>query len=77
MKASELREQTIDELKEQERDLTRELWKTRMDNHTNQLDDTAKLRRLRRDIARIKTILTQRSGEAHESGAEKQGENNG
>ena len=40
--------------------MTRELWKTRMDNHTNQLDDTAKIRRLRRDIARVKTLLVER-----------------
>ena len=60
MKIAELREQSTDELKEHERDMTRELWKTRMDNHTNQLDDTAKIRRLRRDIARVKTLLTER-----------------
>lgn len=62
MKASELREETIDELKERERTLTRELWQARMDNHTNQLDDTAKIRRLRRDIARVKTLLSERAG---------------
>lgn len=60
MKTSELRENTGQELEQQERDLTRELWKTRMDNYTNQLDDTAKIRRLRRDIARVKTILVER-----------------
>ena len=60
MKTSELRENTEQELEQQERDLTRELWKTRMDNYTNQLDDTAKIRRLRRDIARVKTILVER-----------------
>ena len=63
MKAAELRENTIDELVERERDLTRELWQTRMDNHTNQLDDTAKIRRLRRDIARVKTILVEKRAE--------------
>ena len=77
MKASELREQTIDELKEQERDLTRELWKSRMDNHTNQLDDTAKLRRLRRDIARVKTLLTERAGAATPSSTASKDEDNG
>jgi len=61
VKASELRDETNDELKERERDLTRELWKTRMDNYTNQLDDTAKIRRIRRDIARIKTLLVERA----------------
>lgn len=60
MKAAELRDQTLEELDIRERDLTRELWKTKMDNFTNQLDDTAKVRRLRREIARIKTLRTER-----------------
>ena len=60
MKAAELRDQTLEELDIRERDLTRELWKTKMDNFTNQLDDTAKIGRLRRDIARVKTLLTER-----------------
>ena len=63
MKTAELREQTVEELEIRERDLTRELWKTKMDNFTNQLDDTAKIRRLRREIARIKTLLTERRAE--------------
>jgi large subunit ribosomal protein L29 len=60
VKSSELREQTVSELEERERELTRELWSTRMKNYTNQLDDTAAIRRLRREIARIKTILGER-----------------
>lgn len=60
MKAAELRDQSPEELDIRERDLTRELWKTKMDNFTNQLDDTAKIRRLRREIARIKTLRTER-----------------
>ena len=61
MKAEAMREETTGELEERERNLTRELWKARMDNHTNQLDDTAKIRRLRRDIARVKTLLAERA----------------
>ena len=63
MNARDLRDESTGELKERERDLTRELWSTRMDNFTNQLDDTAKIRRLRRDIARVKTVLTERERE--------------
>lgn len=59
-KPSELRESTVAELEEQEQTLAHELWKTRMDNYTNKLDDTAKIRRLRRDIARVKTILSEK-----------------
>jgi large subunit ribosomal protein L29 len=61
MKAKEMRERTLGELEQMERDLTRDLWKTRFSNFTNQLDDTAKVRRLRREIARVKTILTQKA----------------
>ena len=49
------------EKKEMAQDLTRNLWKARFSNFTNQLDDTAKLRRLRREIARVKTVRTQKS----------------
>lgn len=64
MKASELREQTVEELEQRERELTRELWNNRMKNYTNQLDDTAIVRRLRREVARIKTILAERRAQA-------------
>jgi large subunit ribosomal protein L29 len=63
MKAKEMRERSVGELEGMERDLSHELWKTRFTNFTNQLDDTAKLRRLRREIARIKTILTEKGPE--------------
>ncbi len=63
MKPAEIRERTTEDLQELEKDLTRQLWKSRFDNHTNQLDDTAKVRRLRRDVARVKTVLVQRATE--------------
>ena len=61
MKTSEIKEQSTDGLQTLEAELTKQLWKSRFDNHTNQLDDTDKIRRLRRDIARVKTILTARA----------------
>jgi large subunit ribosomal protein L29 len=60
MKAKELTDRTVADLQQLEKELTRELWKTRVDNFTNQLDDTAKIRRTRRDLARVKTVITQR-----------------
>lgn len=60
MKTSEVREKTTDELVSLETDLERQLWKARFDNHTNQLDDTATIGKIRRDVARVKTILTER-----------------
>jgi large subunit ribosomal protein L29 len=67
VKPSELREKTNDELNELEQSMTRELWKSRFSNYSNQLDDTDKVRRLRRDIARVKTLLAERSKSAGEN----------
>ena len=61
MKANEYRERDTDDLKATLATLTRDLWKSRFDNHTNQLDDTSKVQKLKRDIARVKTILTERA----------------
>jgi large subunit ribosomal protein L29 len=44
--------------------LRRQLWKARFDNHTNQLDDTSTIKKLRQDLARVKTILTERRADA-------------
>lgn len=63
-KASEFRERTAQELERLEGEITRELWKARFDNFTNQLDNTSKIRRTRRNLARVKTILTERKRES-------------
>lgn len=68
MKPAELREKTADELGELEKTLARDLWKARFSNYSNQLDDTDKIRRLRREIARVKTVLAQRATAAGEKG---------
>ncbi len=60
MKASELKDKSIDELVELEKSTARELWQSKFSNYSNQLDDTDKIRRLRRDVARVKTALTQK-----------------
>ena len=63
MKARELREKTDAELAEMKRDLLRDRWNARFSNFTNQLDDTAKIGRIRREIARVTTIVAQRADE--------------
>lgn len=60
MKNSELRERSAGDLGVHEAELARDLWKAKFANFTNQLDDTAKIKRLRRQIARVKTIITQK-----------------
>jgi len=63
----QIREQGSDELKAKIQELKGELFKARIQNHTNQLDSTAKLRTLRREIARINTVLTQRKADEAKS----------
>jgi len=66
VKTEEIRERTTEELVALQKDLDRELWQARFDNHTNQLDDTSKIVKLRRRIARVKTIITERRVAAQE-----------
>ena len=63
MKPADIRESTTEELSIMEGDLRRQLWKAQFDNYTSQLDDTSSIQKLRRDLARVKTILTQRRAE--------------
>jgi large subunit ribosomal protein L29 len=68
MDIKELRDCTDERLAELEGTLRRQIFDSRIKNYTNQLDDTASIRRARRDLARVKTILNERSGsEAAES----------
>ncbi|MCB9547415.1 MAG: 50S ribosomal protein L29 [Myxococcales bacterium] len=60
MKASELRERTVDELMTLSQERRRELFDLRFKHYTGQLLDTASLRKTRRDIARIETIIRER-----------------
>jgi large subunit ribosomal protein L29 len=59
-KAADLRERTLDDLKELERTLAKEIFSARFKNFTNRLDDTSSLRKNRRDLARIKTVLLEK-----------------
>jgi large subunit ribosomal protein L29 len=58
MKAEELRGKTPDQLKEQLLDLKKEQFNLRFQKATGQLENTARVREVRRDIARIKTVLS-------------------
>ena len=62
MKASELRELSVDELGAKARDLRGELFNAQVKRSTGQLENTALLGRLRRDIARVETILREKRG---------------
>ena len=61
MKFSDLREKSNDDLGELKTSLTRDLFSYRMKNSVGQLEDTSLMGKLRKDLARIEQILTERS----------------
>ena len=60
MRAKELRERSTEELKQLERTLTDELFHAKFQNYIGRLTDTSQIRKKRRDLARVKTILRER-----------------
>ncbi len=62
MKAAELRDLGVDELGAKERDLTDQLFRMRIQKSMGHLEAPAKIRGMRRDLARVKTILRQKRG---------------
>ncbi len=60
MKANELREKTTAELEAQLLSLKKDLFFLRMQHATNQLDNPVKIQSVKRDIARVKTIIRER-----------------
>jgi large subunit ribosomal protein L29 len=60
MKTKDLHERTTEHLRELEKSLANDVFQARFKNFTNRLNDTATIRKTRRDLARVKTILTQR-----------------
>lgn len=63
MKASELREQTVEDLRLKEKELASQLFALRLQKVTGQLDNPAKVGQARRDLARVLTVLRERSSE--------------
>jgi large subunit ribosomal protein L29 len=68
-KAARLRELSADELQQRLRDLSEELFNLRFRNSVKQLDNPLKIREVRRDLARIRTVLHE-----HEKGIRTLGE---
>jgi large subunit ribosomal protein L29 len=63
MKAAELRDLGAEELGVRERDLTDQLFRMRIQKSMGQLEAPEKMRVVRRDLARIKTVLRQKRTE--------------
>ncbi len=61
--AEKLRELTIDQLVKKEQDLRKELFNLRYQHATHQLENTSKISSVRRDIARVLTVLREKKTE--------------
>jgi large subunit ribosomal protein L29 len=64
MKAAELREKTPDQLRDQLASLKKEAFNLRFQAATGQLEGTARMSAVRRDVARVKTILNEKAAAA-------------
>ena len=62
MKATEARDLSLEELSAKARELRGELFNNKVRRSTGQLEDTARLETLRRDIARVETVLREKRG---------------
>jgi large subunit ribosomal protein L29 len=65
--ASELRELNVEDLRNRERDLDDQLFRLRIQKAMGHLDVPLKLREVRRDLARVKTVLRQKTAAAGRS----------
>ncbi len=61
MKVTELRDKSVDELQNRQRDLTEQLFKLRFQRATGRMENPMKIRQVKREIARIKTLLNERA----------------
>ena len=61
MKAEDLRAKTVDELNDELIDLAKEAFNLRFQKASGQLENTSQVRAVRRDMARVKTVLNQKA----------------
>ncbi len=62
MKVSEIRDMTADELQKKNGELVQELFNLRFQLHTGRLENTARVSAIKKDIARVKTVLAGKEG---------------
>jgi len=63
MKASELRDSTLEDLQDKERDLAEQLFALRLQKVTGQLEKPHRVRQVRKDLARVLTVLREKSAQ--------------
>jgi large subunit ribosomal protein L29 len=61
MKASDLREKSVEDLRELQASLVRDTFQNRLKNFTNRLDDTSQIRKTKKELARVITLLRERN----------------
>jgi large subunit ribosomal protein L29 len=62
MKTKDIRNLSVDELGAKDKDLAQEFFNLKFQLHTGRLENSAKLSLLRKDIARVKTVLRELKG---------------
>ena len=60
MKANELRGYTLDDLKKRIKELAAELFNLRLQNISGSLENSAKIREVRKTVARVKTVIAEK-----------------
>ena len=60
MKASKMREMSVTELSDEAREMSKQLFQLRLQKATGQLDNVNKIREIRKDLARVNTVLTEK-----------------
>ncbi|TNE42927.1 MAG: 50S ribosomal protein L29 [Alphaproteobacteria bacterium] len=64
MKAAEVRDKTPDQLNEELEKLKKEAFNLRFQKATGQLENTSRFKQIRRDVARIQTVLKEKQAQA-------------
>jgi large subunit ribosomal protein L29 len=67
MKSKDIREKSKEDMLELEKSLVRDAFQAKLKNFTNRLDDTSQIRKIRHDLARVKTLLGELNRKVQES----------
>ena len=67
MRPSKLRDMTVEELRQKEKELRRELFNLRFQQATGEIQNPKRITAVRKDIARIMTIVTEKEKQKHEA----------
>lgn len=69
MKGKDLRERSVEDLRDLEKSLAKDYFQNRFKNFTNRLDNTSAISKARRELARVKTILNEKARAASQGEA--------